>query len=338
MHLIIEEYGAYLSKHQGRLRVEKRQQRLREVPIMHLEQILICSNGVSISSDVVRVCAEEGIPIHFLNSSQGNDYGTLVSSGLSGMALTKRAQLQAYENEKGYQLAQAFVRGKIQNQANLLRYIAKNRKETNPQQYELLNAASIAVYEQLLKIPSSQGVLNEQNRAQLMGLEGQAAHFYWQAIAQIIPSELNWPGRQTYGASDHFNTALNYGYGVLRAQIRHALLLAGLEPNAGFLHTDRPGKPSLSLDLIEEFRQAAVDRVLIGQVNRGFQIVHDEQHRLDNNTRKRIAEKVLERLDSSDLYEGKRQALRHIIQSQARHIATYVRGERPDYQPFTLSW
>jgi CRISP-associated protein Cas1 len=171
-----------------------------------------------------------------------------------------------------------------------------------------------------------------------MGAEGRAAARYWQAVALIIPTELGWPGRETQGARDPFNAALNYGYGVLRSQVRQALLLAGLEPNAGFLHADRPGKPSLTLDLIEEFRQAVVDRTLIGQVNRGFAIVQDDQGRLDGPTRKRIVEKVLERMDSTEPYEGKRQPLRHILQLQARHIATFVRGERTDYTAFVMGW
>ena len=157
-------------------------------------------------------------------------------------------------------------------------------------------------------------------------------------MALIIPGELGWPGRETQGARDPFNAALNYGYGVLRAQVRQALLLAGLEPNAGFLHADRPGKPSLTLDLIEEFRQAVVDRTLIGQVNRGFVIAQDEGGRLDGPTRKRIVEKVLERMETTEPYEGKRQPLRHILQLQARHIATFVRSERPSYEPFVMGW
>lgn len=120
--------------------------------------------------------------------------------------------------------------------------------------------------------------------------------------------------------------------------MRQALLLAGLEPNAGFLHADRPGKPSLTLDLIEEFRQAVVDRTLIGQVNRGFVIAQDADGRLDGPTRKRIVEKVIERMASTEPYEGKRQPLRHILQLQARHMATFVRNERPAYEPFVMGW
>ena len=89
MHLIVEQRGCFVSKHQGRLRVEKDKQRLAEAPIMHLEQLLIVSNGVGLSSDVVRVCCEEGIPIHFLNGHDGDDYGTLFASGLTGMAILR---------------------------------------------------------------------------------------------------------------------------------------------------------------------------------------------------------------------------------------------------------
>jgi CRISPR-associated protein Cas1 len=338
MHLIVEERGSFLSKHQGRLRVEKDRQRLAEVPIMHLEQVLIVSNGVALSSDVVRACAEEGIPIHFLNGREGDDYGTLVASGLTGMALTRRAQLRAYDDERGLHLARAFAAGKIQSQASMLRYAAKYRKESDPALYQELMAAATEILDTLPPLARLGGPISEESRAVLMGAEGRAAARYWGMVARLIPAGLAWPGRLTQGATDGFNQALNYGYAVLRAQVRQALLLAGLEPNAGFLHADRPGKPSLSLDLIEEFRQAVVDRTLIGQVNRGFAITQDENGLLDGPARKRIVEKVLERLETTEPYEGKRQPLRHILQCQARHIATFVRGERSDYAPFVMGW
>lgn len=293
---------------------------------------------MGLSSDVVRACAEEGIPIHFLNGSHGDDYGTLFASGLTGMALTKRTQLRAYEDERGLILAKAFVGGKLQSQANMLRYAAKYRKAADPELHQALTLAATEVLDPLPAAQRLSGAIDEATRAALMGAEGRAAARYWQAVATLIPPELAWPGRETQGARDRFNATLNYGYGVLRAQVRQALLLAGLEPNAGFLHADRPGKPSLTLDLIEEFRQAVVDRTLIGQVNRGFAIVQDDEGRLDGPTRKRIVEKVLERMESTEPYEGKRQPLRHILQLQARHIATFVRGERPAYEPFVMGW
>ena len=104
------------------------------------------------------------------------------------------------------------------------------------------------------------------------------------------------------------------------------------------LHADRPGKPSLVLDLIEEFRQTVVDRTIIGLVNKHVAIEQDEDHRLKEVTRKKIAEKILERLESSEIYEKKRQALRFILHSQARHLALFVRGEREAYEAFVTGW
>lgn len=338
MDLIVEDYGTFVAKHQGRLRVTKGKQRLAEVPLMHLGQIVICSDGVGLSSDVVKICAEKGIPIHFLNGKEGEDYGTLFASGLTGMAQTKRAQLRAYDHPSGLVLACAFTSGKIQNQANMLRYAAKYRKETDQDLYDTLMQSASAVLDHLKALEKLDGVMNEHTRSVLMGNEGRAAVHYWGAVRRLIPAELHWPGRQTQGARDPFNQALNYGYAVLRSQVRTALLLAGLDPNAGFLHADRPGKPSLSLDLIEEFRQPVVDRMLIGQVNRGFELCQQDDGQLDAPTRKRIVERLLERMESTELYGGKRQPVRHILQLQARHIATFVRGERDQYTPFVMGW
>lgn len=116
-------------------------------------------------------------------------------------------------------------------------------------------------------------------------------------------------------------------------------MLAGLDTYAGFLHADRPGKPSLVLDLIEEFRQCVVDRTIIGLLNKHVPLDQDDEHRLTESTRRKVAEKVLERLDASaELYEGKRQALRFILQCQARHLASFLRGDREQYTPFVAGW
>ena len=134
-------------------------------------------------------------------------------------------------------------------------------------------------------------------REQLMSVEGRAAQKYWTAIGSIIPSDLQWPGRETRGATDPFNASLNYGYGILYARVEQALILAGLDPYGGFLHADRPGKPSLVLDMIEEFRQTVVDRTVIGLVNKRFAIEQDDDARLKEATRLKLAEKLRERIE-----------------------------------------
>jgi CRISPR-associated protein Cas1 len=337
MYLFVDTYGAFVAKHQGRLRITKDKTRLDEAPLLHLEQVIISGKGIGISSDAIRACSEAGIPLHFL-SNRGTPHSSLYSAGLTGTVLTRRAQLRAYDTERGVVLARAFSSGKLQNQANLLRYAAKYRKESDPDCYTALTTAAAAVVDSLHALAAVQGGLIDAVRDRMMGIEGHYATRYWGALARLVPPELAWPGRETRGATDPLNQALNYGYGVLYKQVEYALVLAGLDPYAGLLHADRPGKPSLVLDLIEEFRQAVVDRPLLGQVTRGWAITRDERGLLDADTRTRIVEKVLERLERSEPYEGKRQPLRHILQCQARHLAVYMRGERADYMPFVMGW
>src|SRR5205823_7661479 len=114
---------------------------------------------------------------------------------------------------------------------------------------------------------------------------------YWEAVTEIISQKVEFLGREHVGATDAVNSLLNYGYGILYAQVWGAVINAGLEPFAGFLHVDRPGKPSLVLDLVEEFRQPVVDRTVIAFINLG-QSMRMENGLLDQETRRAIAEKI----------------------------------------------
>lgn len=337
MELIVEGHGTFVAKHQGRLRVSREQKMVKEVPLIHLDRVLIIDNGVALSSDVVRVCSEEGIPIHFVGS-RGNAIASLYSAGLTGTVITRRAQLLAYETQRGVSIAKTFITGKLENQANLLRYMAKYRKETEPELYQEMTLVAIEMRDYLHELQQIEATKIEDVREQLMSVEGRAAQRYWSTIARVIPATLQWPGRETRGAVDIFNSALNYGYGILYCQVEQAITLAGLDPYGGYLHADRPGKPSLVLDLIEEFRQTVVDRTIIALVNKHVLLEQDEDGRLNEATRRKIAEKVLERLEGSEMYEKKRQSLRYILQSQARHLALFVRSDREQYEPFVAGW
>lgn len=229
IELIVSERGSFVGKHQGRLRVTNDNGEKREVPIMHLRQVIICGGGIAISSDAVRACSEEGIPLHFI-SANGTPHASLYSAGLNGTVLARRAQLRAYDGPAGVALARAFTLGKLGNQANLLRYAAKNRKETAPEVYEQLMAVAGEVVDYQIAVERLRGETVDEIREALMGIEGRYAARYWQAIGLLVPAELNWPGRETRGASDPFNQALNYGYGVLYGQVEHAHRLSRTRP------------------------------------------------------------------------------------------------------------
>lgn len=336
-HLVVDEYGSFVSKRQGRLRVTVKQEKRMEAPLMHLETVHIASHGVSLSADVMAACAEHGIPIHIIDR-RGAPLASMYASALIGTVQTRRAQLLAYADARGLETARALALGKVRNQSTLLKYIAKYRKERDPQRYAQLHAAALAVLEHEQPLLRLQAACVDDVREQILSAEGRAAKHYWAGVKEIIPAELAWPGRQGRHADDAFNMALNYGYGVLYGEVERALVLAGLDPYGGFLHTDRPGKPSLVLDMIEPFRAPVVDRTVLAMLGKGTTLALDEQGLLTVETRRTLADRVHQRLDAPARDQGKRRSLRAILQAQARELAVFLRQERPDFTAYAAEW
>lgn len=344
-HLVIDQYGAFLGKHSERLIVTKGEEKIAQAPLIHLESVVIANRGVSLSADAVRECTERGIPIYFI-SGTGTAYASLYSAGLTGTIATRRAQLEALNTQRGLSLVLGFGMGKLRNQSNLLKYMAKYRKDTDPDLHEELRLCSDEVLDHLIEMEQVRRYPEYQDgtvtvndlRQELMGVEGRGAQRYWKAVKQILPQKYQFTGRKGRGATDPINSALNYSYGILYGQVERSLVLAGLDPFAGFLHVDRPGKPSLTLDFIEEFRPVVVDRTVFGLANKNVSFDFDEHNMLTKETRKMLAEKINERLESEVPFEGKRHPIRSVIQMQARHIATFLRGERTAYEPLVMGW
>jgi CRISPR-associated protein Cas1 len=169
-----------------------------------------------------------------------------------------------------------------------------------------------------------------------MGLEGVGGRLYWKQIGNLLPEHLAFEGRRHQGADDAANAALNYGYRILMSHVWGAVMNAGLEPFAGFLHVDRSGKPSLVLDLVEEFRQPVVDRAILGWLHKGGRL-NMENGLLDAVSREAVASRILLRLVAVEPHRGKQHQDRLIIQMQARLVASAVRGLRV-YRPFSFKW
>jgi len=339
--LIISDFGVFLGKHSERLVVRKGGDVVEEHPLIDLEHVLVTGAGVSVSSDLIRECCDRGICMTFLTRS-GKPYAKVVSPALTATVRTRREQIAALGDSRGVTVAKAIALGKLRNQANLLRYFAKYRKESDPASFEAITerAAEIMRLEQKLRALSGESA--DDLRQDILNVEGRAGAAYWEGVRAILGDKAEFDRREHRGAGDPVNSMLNYGYGILYSQVWSAVTLAGLEPFAGFIHTDRPGKPSLVLDLVEEFRQPVVDRALLAAIGRGFKIEMEradagEDARLSEKTRKEIAERVLERLESKVSYEGKKWAFASVIQMQCRRLASFLRGEG-DYRPFVSGW
>jgi CRISPR-associated protein Cas1 len=338
-HLIVEERGAFIGKHQGRLRVSSQGQTLADAPIMHLEAVLLTGKSISISTDALLACCEAGIPIHVINP-MGRAVGSVYASGLNGTIRTRRQQLAAYHDQRALQVARALASAKLQNQAGLLRYMAKYRKEADPDRYLAIRDAmtEVLVHESHLERLVRAFTHIDDLREPLMVLEAHAAQHYWRGFSALLPDEHVPFGRGGRGSREAVNSLLNYAYAILETQVERAIVLAGLDPYGGFIHADRAGKPSLVLDLIEPFRQPVVDRAVLNFLGKGGKVEQDEKGWLSATTKREIAERVLDRLERPTLHDGKQAPLRHLIQQQARSLATFVRGDRASFDPFIARW
>ncbi len=334
--LVVDGPGLYVGKHSERLRVSHYKETVQEVPLLDLEHLLIVGRGVSLSSDVVAVCAEHGIAIDFL-SDREEPQAALIPSTLGATVKTRRQQLTAFGDERGAHLARAFAGGKLQNSARLLRYLAKNRRESAPRAHEAAAGAAVLIEGMARRIARVEGVDANAVRQAVLTLEGHAGEIYWQAARGLLLAPVEWETRETRGAQDPVSSALNYGYKILYTHVQRAIVLAGLDPYGGFLHVDRPGKPSLVLDMVEEFRQMVVDRCIFALFNQGVRMELEDGW-LTASARRAIVDRLRERLEGAEPYEGKRQALRIVVQSQARRVASYLRGDRAEYRPFIGRW
>ena len=333
--LLVTNYGSFLGKTSERAVVKENGKVVLETPFRDLRQITINTNGATLSTDLIKECMRHGIAINFL-SATGKPYAKLITPEMTGTVLTRREQLRAYDDGRGLTLAKCFVEGKLRNQVNVLKYFAKYRKGADRPAYEEICRIIGRIEEGIRELAEIRGEKIDDVRGQVMSVEGRAGNYYWEGIKILTGDRIVFPGREHRGASDPVNSLLNYGYGMLYQQVESALILAGLDPFGGFLHVDRSGKESLVYDFVEEFRQPVVDRVVVALINKGF-LIKLEDGSLTVETRRQFAEKVNERLESQERYQGRRHKLRTIIQIQARRVVTFLRGESK-YKSFVGGW
>jgi len=335
----ISGWGASVGKKSERLVVRRRgaDAVIWQVPLDRIHEVTIAAKGVSVSSDVLAELAERGVRVSLV-AFNGKPVAQLSSPNLTASVVIRRAQVEALGNERGLRLAVALASGKLLNQARLLKYFGKNLRAAEPETFSALGrsiAAILALRRNMLR--GGWKALDEA-RAAVMGLEGTAARHYWDGVSLLLEKHVAFPGRQHRGASDFVNALLNYGYGVLYSQVWSALLHAGLEPFAGFLHTDRPGKPSLVLDLTEEFRAPVVDRTVLAAIRLRQLQPPAEPGRLPREARTVLVDQLLRRLESRERFQGGDYQVRSIIQIQARRVASFLTGRAESYRAFGFKW
>jgi len=344
MNIFLDDFGIFLGRKRNRFVVKKNDE-AKEILADDVESIICCSSGVAFSASALDLAVEHNIQVVFARY-RGWPYAVLMPASMTGSVRARREQFIAYNDERSVVLAKKFIAGKLVNQANFLKLMAKNRRQTDAGLAERLYESGKRIDEANERISLEQGCNIDEKRQQIMNLEAEAARYYWESVRQILPAELGFTGRHTRGATDPFNAMLNFGYqAILFPEVWKAVSYAGLDFYAGYLHADRSGKPSLVLDMMEEFRQQLVDRTLIGLITKSVikpdEIIATESVEEDRVLSKEVIKVLLasfqERLDGEIMFNGQKGSLKSFIHLQPRCVVRYLLKEA-DYVPFCLGW
>lgn len=333
--LVVSRPGAFVGKTQKGIVVKVGGQILHQAPLNNLKHIMITSPNVSLSGAVIAHAAKNRIPVDFIEQA-GLPFARVTAFHGTHVKL-QLAQLEALRDGKGGTLATTFVAGKIRNQQNLIKYYHKYRKAFDEGFVQEYNEKLVRMEKIEAELKALKDLDHDTLRGKLFSIEGRSAAAYWDIVRTLLDEIIYFEGRVGQGAKDLVNALLNYGYGILYSKVWQAVVRVGLNPYISFLHVPQAGKPTLLFDLIEEFRPQAVDRVVFSMINRRVELkMEGEVLALD--TRNKIAAGVLERINTVEMFRGRRLRLGDILLEQVRAVVAYLNGESRRYAPYIAKW
>ena len=263
--LYITTPEAYLSKDGLNVVVSVKQNEIFRIPIHNIEQI-VTFGYMGASPGLKKLCADSNVSLTFL-SPQGR-YISRSQGPTKGNVLLRKAQYKnSDEPNYSLHLSKLFIGGKVQNYRNILqRFIRDNGNDK-----AIENTA-----DELLKCKKR--ILNADSIASLRGIEGEAATHYFSIFSRLLLNQKDdfvFEGRNRRPPKDAINAMLSFIYTLICNDMTSALETIGLDPYVGFMHTLRPGRASLALDMIEELRAYLGDRLVLSLINRKQITKHD---------------------------------------------------------------
>lgn len=335
--LYVTTQGAYLAK-DGQavaVRVEK-STRLR-IPLHNLDGI-VCFGRVGCSPGLMAACGEAGVSISFLSSS--GKFRATVSGFTSGNVLLRREQYRAADDPAlSLEIARSVILGKLANCRTVLLRAA--RDADHPQRIDALQAVARRL---AATIPAVQQATSLD---QLRGIEGESAVHHFAAFNHLITANqevFRFERRSRRPPLDPINCLLSFVYTLLMHDVRSACEAVGLDPAVGFLHRDRPGRPGMALDLMEEFRPWLADRLVLSLINRrqlgasSFQTLETGAVVMDDNARKAVLVAWQQRKQDTytHAFLNEKVSIGLLVHLQARLMARHLRGDLDAYPP--LLW
>ena len=331
-NLYLIEQGSILRKTGDRLIVEKDNKELLEIECFKIDTVFVFGN-VHVTTPVLTELLDHGIELALLTMG-GRLKGQLTPPKAKNVLLRMAQYQKSQEGPFALSLARCFVQGKAENALSLLTRHHRNYPERgfDPYRQEL---------ERLLaKIGEAQALDS------LRGLEGTAARIYFEGFGLACRKELSFEGRRRRPPTDPINALLSFGYTLIGAELTSLLDAMGYDPYIGFYHQLDYGRPSLALDLLEEFRVPAVDRLVLNLTNlRTLQkedFVPDEESgglRLKREALGKFFRAYEEHLNRGfkDKASGETTTLRKSFRRQAERLAHHLTQGEP-YAPFNLEW
>jgi len=327
----VMEQGALVQVRHGHLRVVRGEKVLLSVPVGQVGQV-VTFGSVGISAGLRDYALREQVEIT-LCSRRGGYQGRLDGPSLRHVRLRREQFRRADDGAFALDLARAVVAGKIANQRALVQRYRRRKGAAGLSSTvaELAGARDAAV--------------GAANLKSLLGVEGAAGRAYFRAWPSLLPEGIPFPGRNRRPPTDVVNAALGYAYTVLTAMAISALVSAGLEYDVGFLHGELDGRPSLALDLMEEFRPLLIDTVVLECFRRGVLGASDGRPAdtgkgvwLTSAARDRLVAALEERMLQTFVHvpTGQRTTYRRALYLQARQIANLILGRERIYTP--VAW
>jgi CRISPR-associated protein Cas1 len=330
--LYLAEQGATLRKQGDTLVVTKDDQDLQVIPASKVEQVVIFGN-VNITTPVIHYLLDQGIDCVFC-SSLGKYHGRLFSTE-SKFGLLRRSQFQALEDEKlGLYLGIQMLTGKLTNQRTFLQRYQRKTGDTN------LGGAIDSLQDMLDRLGKVSDI------GSLHGIEGYASSVYFAAFRSLLKQDLGFVTRVRRPPRDPVNSLLSFGYTLLTYDAQAAIRMVGLDPFLGFFHSSEYSKPSLALDLIEEFRTIIVDSVVLRLINSDILKEDDFSKEAERSGMVRLKQEALktfiryyeERMLTEVIHPAFNIKVnyRRCLELQARQIARVVTDKQREYRPFLV--
>ncbi|MHB8766890.1 MAG: type I-C CRISPR-associated endonuclease Cas1c [Deferrisomatales bacterium] len=334
--LFVTTPGSYLAKDGECVLVRVEREDKARIPV-HTLGGLVCFGQVSLSPQLMAHCAEHGVGVSFL-SEQGR-FLARVQGPVSGNVLLRREQYRwADDPGRSAALARFVLTGKLANSRNVLLRAARDHGDDGRD--ERLRTAARRLSDCLDRLQDGGRPLDE-----LRGIEGEAAALYFGTFDDLITAgdpAFRFNGRNRRPPLDPVNCLLSFLYTLLVHDARSALECVGLDPAVGFLHRDRPGRPSLALDLMEEFRPVFADRLALSLINLGqvkpggFRRLESGAVLMDEATRKEVILAYQKR--KQDVVEHpfleEKMPVGLLWHTQALLLARHLRGDLDGYPPY----